>query len=308
MIETPYGPFDGTSWEKQLQFVFKKKFAAEGYQQIPATPGDFGLEGFTTISACGFQCYCPDKAYSSRELHEKQRDKITADLNKLKKYEKQLKGILGQTKLRRWCFVTPKIALNELLAHARSKEADAQSWGLSILDSSFEVILQDADHYASEIRDLQLSIGIAVDFGGLPTSLPELSTDDEVYEQNIRRKTEARLRGRVSADKRDAKFNNLYAQTLREFLDHDREFKNINEQAPPIFARLARLINGYEAEVVEACSTWEGTPQDLTEKLREGLTRRIAKDLAPHLDETGAARIARVMIARWIAVCELDYG
>jgi hypothetical protein len=68
-----------------------------------------------------------------------------------------------------------------------------------------------------------------------------------------------------------------------------------------------RLINGYEAYVLEARATWEGTPQQLTEKVREGLADRISKELAPHIDETEAALIARLMIARWIAVCELDY-
>ena len=62
------------------------------------------------------------------------------------------------------------------------------------------------------------------------------------------------------------------------------------------------------AHVVETCDTWEGSPQELTDKIREGLTERITKELAPAIDETGAAQIARLMVSRWIAVCEVDYG
>jgi len=307
VFNTPYGPFDGGSWERLCQQVFKKKFAPDGYQHIPATPGDFGLEGFTTTTGCGFQCYCPDKLYVDKELHEKQRDKITTDLKKLKTYEEDLKKVLGTTKLRRWYLVTPIIARNELLKHARTKETEVRSWNLSILSADFEVLVQDGDHYAAEIQELQLALGKAFDFGGIPTSLPPLGSQHEVYEENVLRKTKARLEGRVASNKLEARVTGLYQQTLREFLDHDAHFKRINEQAPTVHSRLVRLINGFEAHVIETCSTWEGTPQQLTEKIRDGLTERITNELSPAIDETGAAHIARLMVSRWIAVCELDY-
>lgn len=44
MFTTPYGPFDGNSWERLCQLVLKRKFAADGYLNIPVTPGDYGLE------------------------------------------------------------------------------------------------------------------------------------------------------------------------------------------------------------------------------------------------------------------------
>lgn len=308
MFITPYGPFDGDSWERLCQQVFKKKFLDDGYQHIPATPGDFGLEGFTTATGCGFQCYCPNKLYLDKELHEKQRDKITDDLKKLKTYQEDLKKVLGTTKLRRWYFVTPTIARNELLKHARTKETEVRSWNLSILAPDFEVLVQDGEHYTAEIHELQLALGQALDFGGLPTSLPPLGSSTEVYEENVLRKTRARLEGRVASDKLAVRVAGLHQQTLREFLDHDAHFRRINDQAPTVHSRLVRLINGYEAHVVETCSTWEGSPQQLTEKIRDGLAGRIAKDLAPHIDETEAAHIARLMVSRWIAVCELDYG
>lgn len=307
MFLTPFGPFDGDSWERLCQQVFKKKFAADGYQYIPATPGDFGLEGFTTGTGCGFQCYCPDTLYPSKELHEKQRNKITTDLKKLQIYEEDLKKLFGSTRLRRWVFVTPAIARNELIKHARTKEAEVRALNLSILTPDFEVLVQDGDHYAAEIQELQLAFGQALDFGGLSTDLPLLGSAPEVYESNILRKTKARLRGRFAVEKIAPKEAALSQSTRREFLEHGSHFRRINDQAPTIHSRLVRLINGYEAYVLEARATWEGTPQQLTEQVRDGLAERISKELAPHIDETGAALIARLMIARWIAVCELDY-
>jgi len=306
VFHTAYGPFDGNSWERLCQLVFKRKFSDDGYIHIPATPGDYGLEGFTKTTGCGYQCYCPDKVYPAKDLYEKQRNKITTDLKKLLTNEADLLKILGPTKLRRWHLVTPTIAHNDLIKHAQTKEAEVRGWNLSILTSDFQVLVHDADHYATEIQDMQVAVGKALDFGGLPAVLSELNDSSEVYEKNVMRKTRARL-AHVAPDKLEEKVIRLHTRTLREFLDHGAHLKQINDTAPTVHSRLARLINGYEADIGETCDTWVGTPQELTEKIRVGLTERIAKELAPAIDETGAAQIARLIVARWIAVCEVDY-
>lgn len=307
MFHTSYGPFDGNSWERLCQLVFKRKFSCDGYTHIPATPGDYGLEGFTKTTGYGFQCYCPDKNYSTKDLYDKQRDKITTDLKKLQTNETDLKQIFGPSKIRCWHLVTPTIAHNDLLKHAQTKELEVRSWSLSILDTNFQILIHDADHYAVEIQEMQFALGKALEFGGLPTTLPILGSNADAYQQNILRKTRARLTNRVPDGKLEERVTRIYQATLREFLDLDPHLKRINDTAPMVHSKLARLINGYEAYVDETCSTWEGSPQDLTEKIRDGLAERIAKELGPAIDETGAAQIARLMVARWIAVCEVDY-
>lgn len=306
MFQTPYGPFDGNSWERLCQLVFKRKFTDDGYTHIPATPGDYGLEGFTKTTGYGYQCYCPDKVYPPKDLYEKQRDKITTDLKKLRTNETDLTKVLGMTKLRRWHLVTPTIAHNDLIKHAQAKEAEVRGWNLSILAPDFQVLVHDADHYATEIQEMKLAVGQALDFGSLPAVLPDLNGNSETYEKNIMRKTRTRL-AQAPADKLEGRVARLYAKTLREFLDHGPHLKRINDTAPTVHSRLARLINGYEAEVDERCFTWEGTPQELTDKIRDGLTARIVRELAPSIGETDAADIARMIVARWIAVCEVDY-
>lgn len=306
MFYTAYGAYDGNSWEQLCQLIFKRKFLDDGYIQIPATPGDYGLEGFTKTTGCGYQCYCPDKVYPTSVLYEKQRDKITTDLKKLRTNQADLQKVLGPTKLRRWHFVTPSIAHNDLIKHSQVKEAEVRGWDLSILAPDFQILLHDADHYATEIQEIKLALGQVFDFGGLPTVLPALTDGSEIYEENVMRKTRARL-ANSPVDRREAKIARLYTKTLREFLDHGAHFKLINDTAPTVHSRLMRLINGYEADIGETCDTWVGTPQQLTEKIRDGLIDRIVKELSPNIDETGAAQIARLIVSRWIAVCEIDY-
>lgn len=307
MFRTSFGAFDGDGWEALCQQVFKKKFAKEGYQPIPASPGDFGLEGFTILTGLGFQCYCPDKHYTSQELYEAQRDKITRDLGKLKKNETELKRRFGATKLSDWYFVTPEINKNDLLAHARTKEEEVRSWNLHILCPNFRVHLHDADHYLVEINEILSAAGEALDFGISHTVLPTLTEQMEVYENNVLRKCKARLNSKQTSVRYDFLVNQINQQTLESFLEADASFRRIQEMAPTLYFKLVRLINEFEKFVVDTSATWNGTADELTTTVRDKLTQRIAHDLSPQFDETSASQVSRHMVARWLAICEIDY-
>ena len=79
MFHTKFGAFNGDTWEDLCQLVLKRKHQNVGYQEMPASPGDYGIEGYTVTTGWAFQCYCPDKHYERTELYNKQRDKITED-------------------------------------------------------------------------------------------------------------------------------------------------------------------------------------------------------------------------------------
>ncbi len=307
MFTTKFGPFDGGTWEELCQQVFKRKYQAEDYQQMPASPGDYGLEGFTLNSGWGFQCYCPNKHYNRKELYEKQRDKVTEDLGKLKTYKDDIQKRLGATKLSRWIFVTPEFDKNDLLAHARVKEVEVRSWNLPFLTEDFTVLLYDGDSFLVEINEIRSAAGEALIFDDAAPVLAELIGDQETYEQNVQRKTETRL-----GEKRDSanftyKVQQLKQRTLESFLESEGFFRRIADSAPVSYVRLVRLINEYENHVADVSMTWSGTPEDLTTQVREGLERRINSELSPEFDETNASKVARLMIARWLAICELDY-
>ena len=152
MFNSQYGVFNGATWENLCQLIFKRKYEKDDYQKIPASPGDFGLEGFTLVTGWGFQCYCPDKHYERKELFEKQRDKITSDLKKLRDFQKDLIARLGNTKLCKWIFVTPEYDKNELIKHARIKEKEIRDLNLPFLAKDFTILIRDADDYALEIK------------------------------------------------------------------------------------------------------------------------------------------------------------
>jgi hypothetical protein len=306
MLITKLGPFNGTTWENLCQLVFKKKYDHLGYQQIVASPGDFGLEGFTFREGLGFQCYCPNTHYNPGELYKKQRDKITEDVGKLKLYEGEIAARISG-KIKDWHFVTPEVDRNKLLAHARTKELEVRGWGLSIIDPNFTIHLRDADFYLLEINQIRSLNGTAINFDTAVPALESLNGPPEEYDGNIRRKTELRLAPKAASGNIDRFRASLNDGTQAAFLEHGALLSRIEKASPPIFFKLIRLVNEFEIAVVEMGSTWVGTAEELVIKIRESLTERIVEELGPQMDKTEAERITRHIVARWLAVCQLDF-
>ena len=304
MFQTQFGAFNGRSWEELCQQVFKAKYGADGYVSIPASPGDYGIEGYTAHTGLAFQCYCPEKHFNTAQLYEIQRNKVTEDLGKLFKNAEQLEKRLGTTKIREWNFVSPVVDKNDLLRHAKTKEDEARKWGLSILTSDFTVLLKDGEFYQREIKEIQSLNGQTLIFDLERPVLDALSGDLSEYESNIERKSRRRIQGEGDLTKRT---NNLVKGTLKSFLESDSYLRGIESSAPTVYFNLLRLLREFELQVEEACATRNGSPDELTVKLRTDLEQRVCKDLGAKVDGTTAAQIARHMVARWLAVCQLDF-
>jgi hypothetical protein len=306
VIPTPYGDHDGDSWEALCQLVFKQKFLSDGYQAVEASPGDFGLDGFTLHTGCAFQCYCPKKIYAASTLAGKIRKKITDDLGKLQTYSADIEALLSGTILQRWYLITPTIPSNSLLTHARKMQQDVRAWGLPFIGPAFSVELHDGGYYANEIAAVQAYTPqvISVD---VITEVEPLEKSHEFYADNLRRKTALRINPRLSGDFAARAEKQLYARTLKEFLQSDAHLRQISVRAPAVYYRLCRLLHIFQQEVEEASATWCGSPNDLTEKLKRDLETRVASALGPAFSGEVAFSVTRDMLARWLAICSLDY-
>lgn len=268
------------------------------------SPGDYGVEGFTLSNGIAFQCYCPEGNYSNSELYEKQRDKITKDLGKLKTYKKEIAARIGGLKIQEWHFVTPVISKNDLHVHVRNKEVEVRGWGLDILSPDFSVQIRDGDFYHVEINQVRMVDGEAICFESDLAELPMEIGPSEEYETNLQRKSEARI---TNVPNRETRVASLYYATLQTYLQYNTLLKQIESTSPTVFFKLAAIINEYEITVEEQKLTWVGTPQELVDEVREKLSSKISNQLSPHITVTQADKIARHVVARWLAVCQLDF-
>lgn len=241
-------------------------------------------------------------------MYDKQRDKITTDLRKLKDYAQELQTRLGSTKISRWVFVTPEIDRNALLAHAKAKEAEVRAWKLPILTDDFTVLLHDGDHYLVEINEVRAACGEALVFDDTAPVLAALTGQQEQYEINVHRKSGYRLAEKAQVPDFQTRVQLLSQRTIEQFLEADGYFRRVASASPMTHVRLIRLINEYEQYVIETSATWSGTAEELTIQVRDGLSKIISDELAPEFDKANTLKVARYMTARWLAVCELDYG
>lgn len=110
------GHMTGNAWEDLCVRCYRIRYQKDNYTAIPATQGgDAGIEGFT-YKGVVHQCYCPERDYSDNELYEHQRNKLTADIEKLKKNADRLKA-LGVPPVVEWHFNIPEYKDTRILAH-----------------------------------------------------------------------------------------------------------------------------------------------------------------------------------------------
>ena len=302
MINTSVGAFNGTSWEALMQLVLKAKYGSEGYQHVPATPGDFGIEGFTRTTGLAFQCYCPDFHYERKELYEKQRDKMTQDLKKLKDNEKSLSTILGGTRIKSWYLITPDVIHNKILSHAVEKQTEVREWKLPHLHEDFTVYVHDAGYYMQDINQQKKFEGLPISLGQDLHEIPKVNEGNTEYDDNLERKTNLRMaeRGALAAE-------GLLKVTKKFFLDHDSYFQNLYDSHPQTYFQLARALHGFENNIEEWKFTITGDPDQLVEKVKTKLQERLVGDELLSIDATTADEIIRRTMARWLAVCQVDF-
>jgi hypothetical protein len=306
VIQTDYGSFDGTSWERLCQLAFKQKFGTT-YQHMPKSPGDFGLEGWTT-DGLGFQCYCPEKHYTQSELYDAIRDKITEDVGKLKLYAAEIAERLGSTKIQKWLLVTPVVEHNKLHRHARKKEGEARAWGISILTDDFTIYIQDGGFYASEFEQCRRNEGASLQLGPALSPVDVLKPAPEAYEQLIDRKNRARLLSRSGSSGFEAALFKLNQITGDKFLRCDHHLATIERASPQAYYQIIRIIGHYAEELEELAYTWAGEASELVDEVKAQLCQRIESELAGRVTFSDANKIADLVVSRWLAVCQLDFA
>lgn len=286
------------------QQVFARKF--QGYQRIVPSPGDFGLEGYVKPQGWAFQCYCPEKLYTGAELHTHLRDKISRDLGKLRRNASELPTVLGETLITRWIFVTPDTGSHKLLAHAQVKEAELRSWGLAFVHPQVTVEIQGGEFYAQEIHQIRSEAGERPPTDTLVATLPVLEQPETVYEGHMRRKSNLRVSHRPDGQRVNAA-NAVFVATQRSFVECDDHFRRIEERLPLVHQRLVRIVNEFERYVDEQRHVFEGTPNGMTEHISKDLEERLRRDLGVALDGHEIQALTRQVVARWLAICTLDY-
>lgn len=304
MIKTIYGNYDGNSWEEFCQVCLKLKFENEGYQELPAWQGDLGIEGFTRTGKA-FQCYCPDEDYEPQTLYEKQRDKITTDLKKLEKKEKDLKEYLGDILIQQWVFLTPMYKNKELVKHCQTKASEYRKKNIEVLSIDFDVLVYDIDYFVAQMPIVTGSnnnkIEINVD--------RNTSNDVDWKEANISLVNNAIIKhGKRIPDShnKDEKVNKLTEFTIGNFLNEQLLITKWKELKPTDYEKFMRIVGDYEKTVEEMCITNTEDNNTLYEKINRELKEKL-KNSFSYLEEITLDKLTKGVMADWILRCPINF-
>jgi hypothetical protein len=308
MIKTEYGIFDGNKWEDICQLCFKKRYESEAYFEIKSTPGDYGIEGFTRTGKA-FQCYCPDEHYTQDELYEKQRDKITKDLNKLKTFEKQLQKKLGGTLINKWYFVSPYYSKNDIVDHCTKKRNEIRDLQLSIIDNiTFEVIPWDIENIKPEIHTFLKISEQKIDIisGDEITSEDKLKWKNQEISlvENAQRKHGLRFSGNTTTVEK--KVDDLTEKSISHFLEGNGILKKWSIDYPDDYEKFVKIITQVEEQVIEECMF----PSEDNNKLYKsfaGLLKEKIGNSFPFIEETMIQNLCNQVLADWILRCPINF-
>ena len=308
MLKTVYGTFDGDKWEQICQICFKQKYEEQVYIEIKATPGDFGIEGFTR-SGKVFQCYCPDEHYTKEELYEKQRDKITNDLKKLQTFEGQLKKRLGDTLIKNWYFVTPEYSRNEIVAHCTKKRDEIRALNLPIIDNdNFEVIPTDIEFLIPHITTALGGTNHRIDI-----SPQEVVSDDDKLKwqgkeislvENAQRKHS--LRFPTDTNGIAKKVDDLTEKSVKHFLNGNIILKRWENDYPDDFEKFIKIKSQFEEKVIEICMFPTDNNNERLKEIETSLFNKV-KESFPFLEETMVTNLCNQVMADWILRCPIDF-
>ena len=306
MIKCKFGNFDGDSWEAFCQQCLILKFQNEGYQELYASNGDLGIEGFTRTGIV-FQCYCPDDDYDPKTLYNKQRDKITHDLNKLIDPDrvKELKQYLHDIKIKQWIFLSPLIRRKDITEHCLNKRDEFRAKNIEYFDKEFDVLAYSEDYFTTEYATIKKAndekIYIVSDNDYSSKTEWEKSNNDLV--NNAIRKNRKRLGAKAEIEDR---LNKLTDKTIKDYLDRDKILKEWKSICPHQYEKFEKIISDFERDVEELCMTNDDTNETLFKDVKQRLKAKITNNFS-ELSEATIDKLTNGVTADWILRCPLDF-
>ncbi|RNA68796.1 hypothetical protein [Alteribacter keqinensis] len=304
MFSTTYGDFDGDSWESFCKKGLNMKH--DDYQHVPATEGDMGIEGYTRDGTV-FQCYCPDDNTTTDDLYTKQRNKINKDLNKLVKYEKDIKKHLKGITIKKWILLTPEYRDKKILKYAAQKCKEFRELNLDYLDKEFDIFVKDIDFFSAEISIiLEITKSkINIKETELTEDLTTKSYPDIEEIQNLKSKVEKTLHFKDpnKIDKALTQQIDLYIKSYLTGVSIISEFERIS---PHLYEKFIAVIDDFELYVQEQGIYSEDNRKYFLD-IKSELTELLLSEFASPMDRVMIQKLSRYTISDWLMRCPLDF-
>lgn len=278
--------------------LLRKRYDDHTFQEIPDRHGgDLGLEAFAH-DGCAFQCYAAEEPLATNDLYEAQRDKLTADLGKLKKNKADLEKLLGQVKISKYVFMVHRSDSRKLVAHAATKADEVRSWGLPFIADDFCIVVVTDDYYAAEreaIAAIPEQLVQPDEIGG-----PEVQ-DWQVQNEPLVAGAVGKLRG-VGLD--GAALETYVEALLTQYLEGENALEKLRARYPEHWQTVSLLKSGKEKRLALEYPETSAGDAALIIRVTTDLAAEVRRD-APAVSQSLAEKIAWAAVADWLMRCPL---
>jgi len=297
MSSVSLGNFDGNSWQNYCEQMLRLKFS--DFQPVPATQGDFGIDGFRMTQGWIFQCYCPDDN-AKKTNYEACRDKISKDIKKLIDNHEKIFS-LGTGKFVRWLFLTPIWDDKRLLEHANNKKQEVLLAIPDFCTPDFCIQIESREYFLREENLILSSKPYKINFDDIDIQQISIEECPSAIRDNIKRKL--------------AKFNlpperleKLLSTQIAFFMKLQLEEKKLSREYPEIYQRLKSWTNTLRDDLEQQCLLNTENPIVFFKKTIDEYKNNIRSDFSDIFTEATITVLTDCVIAFWLGNCPLNFG
>lgn len=306
------GYMNGDAWEDLCVKCYRIRYQNDNYTEIPAVQsGDAGIEGFTNKGIV-HQCYCPEREYTDNELYEHQRNKLTTDIEKLKKNANRLKA-LGVPAVIEWHFNIPEYKDSRIIEHAerkrkeilKAKEDNPSDY--EHIAENFQIAIKTAEDFKPEIsRIIRTSLSdVRLNLTIEHSSEADWSKCDSEKVENIRRKIKAIM----LVDDTDKALNKVIKIYVDCYISGLEIMNNLRVNFPEIYEEIYRLEQSYKRDVSikTLLNTDKSMNRTLFESILDDFHSKLERDFSSRFNEASIGEIKQDLVASWLADCSLEF-
>jgi hypothetical protein len=305
------GYMTGNAWEELCVQCYRIRYQSDHYTAVPAVQGgDAGIEGFTR-SGVVHQCYCPERDYSDNELYTHQRDKLTADIDKLMKNADRLKE-LGVPPVTEWHLDIPEYRDSRIIIHAQSKQQEVliakknTPSDYEHIADGFQIIIKIAEDFTPEISRI-----IRTNLTDMKLNLAVQHTDDwtncdSQKVENIRRKIKAVMH--IDGDAHQA-LNSVVNIYVGCYISGIEIMNRLRVGFPEIYGDVFQLEQSYKRDV--SIKTLMNTDRTMNKTIFDGILddfqAKLEHDFSRMFTVASIGELKQDLIASWLADCSMEF-
>jgi len=289
-------------WQNAVNLWLATRYPLGDFQKVPDRHGgDCGIEGFSTDGNV-YQAHAPEALTTTKELYEKQRDKITTDVGKFCANGVDLVKMFAGMRVRRWLLVVPYYDSKMLVQHAGTKTKEVVAKALPYVADDFRVGILDESDFAVEQAKL-LTAGM----GKLQLDTPEPSVDAIATWTKSNAVFLATARGKlVNVLENSTKREQLVHELTRLYVRGETTLQTLDNDFPAIAGSARRLKAQREVTLEAESLVHDGAATARLQSVIATFSASLFEQI-PAISPEVAEQLAWQAAADWIFRCPMNF-